>query len=258
MRARIAAFLLCVSANIAAAPLQFSEQRGLFSARATYQGVEYRIFSAATAQMRLLWRDAGGKNYANLRAAAAALTARGETPLMLMNAGIYSEDYQPAGLWIEGGREMKGLNRSSGSGNFHIQPNGVLWFDAAGAGIVSTEDWAAAPRPAAYALQSGPMMLIDGRINPRFIKGLSSPHKRNAACIAEDGSLYFVISSAHSRDSEWPSFYRMSEALLSFGCRQALYLDGTISHYYAPGQGSWFHWRPFVGMIAIVEHPGEP
>lgn len=236
-----------------AAPLQFSNERGLLFATVEFKGVEYRIFTANPAQMRLLWRDEAGKNYSKLRAAAAALSAKGENVLMLMNAGIYTQDYQPAGLWIEEGKTLRALNRSSGKGNFHIQPNGVLWFGGQSAGIMPIEQWQKQPKKAAYAFQSGPMMIIDGTINSRFIKDLSSPYKRNAACINEAGELYFIISTAVRQDSEWPSFYRMSEAMLSFGCRQALYLDGSISHYYAIRQSNWFHWRPFVGMIAIVE-----
>ena len=45
---------------------------------------------------------------------------------MIMNAGIYSMDNTPAGLWIEHGKELNALNTKSGKGNFHVQPNGVL------------------------------------------------------------------------------------------------------------------------------------
>lgn len=246
-------FLFTSLSYAIAAPLEFSNERGLLFTRAQYQGVEYHIFSAAPAQLRLLWQDSEGKNYVYLRSAAKALQTAGETPLMLMNAGIYTQDYQPAGLWIENGKQLRELNQREGAGNFHIQPNGVLWFDDQSVGIMTTHAWAAQALPAQFAVQSGPMMIIDGKINSRFIKNLSSPHKRNAACINQEGALYLIISAHIARDSEWPSFYRMSEALLSFGCQQALYLDGTISHYYAIGQSDWFHWRPFVGMIAIVE-----
>lgn len=247
--------LFGLSSACFAAPLVWQHTDTLKWAKADYAGVEYRIFIAAPQQVRLLWRNAQGENYANLRSAGKALEAVGETPLMLMNAGIYTQDYQPAGLWIEQGQELRPLNRREGSGNFHIQPNGVLWFDEQAAGIMTSADWQQQSPKVRYALQSGPMMLMNGKINSRFIKGLSSPHKRNAACISQSGELYFIITTAVAQGSEWPSFYQMSEAMLSFGCEQALYLDGTISHYYATGQSHWFHWRPFVGMIAIVNQP---
>ena len=39
-----------------------------------------------------------------------------------MNAGIYSMNNVPAGLWIEQGKELNALNTKSGKGNFHVQP----------------------------------------------------------------------------------------------------------------------------------------
>ena len=45
---------------------------------------------------------------------------------MVMNAGIYSMNNVPAGLWIEQGKELNALNTKAGKGNFHVQPNGGI------------------------------------------------------------------------------------------------------------------------------------
>lgn len=216
-------------------------------------GITYGIFRADPAQVSLHWRDDQGKAYGSLRNLKSALRRNGRKVELLMNAGIYSKDMTPAGLWIEHGRILSHLNRKAGKGNFHIQPNGVFWLQHGQAFINTTAAYAALGVTPEYAVQSGPMLIIDGRINSRFIRGLSSPYSRNAVCVTRDGALLFVLTESY-RD-EWPSFYRLASALREMGCYQALYLDGSISSWYIPGVSGAFHWSDFVGMIAVTTKP---
>lgn len=220
----------------------------------TYQGVHYAVFDAVPAQVKLLWQDSRGKNYASLRKAADALKTQGKTPLMLMNAGIFGTDGKPAGLWIENGKTLHPLNTKKGKGNFHIQPNGIFWILGGKAYVEPAQVWLRGIKKADYAVQSGPMLLINGRINPHFVKNLRSPYKRNAVCVTQSGGLKFIITADYDSSGEWPSFYRLAEALQHFGCYNALYLDGAISAYYAPSENSGFHWKPFVGIIAVLQN----
>ncbi len=219
-------------------------------AKETFQGVDYAIFHAEAKNVRLLWQNKDRVNYRSLRSAGNALSERDETVAMMMNAGIFTAGEQPAGLWIEQGKTLHKLNTNKGKGNFHIQPNGVFTISGNRADIFTTVAWQKFRPKADYALQSGPMLVIDGKINSRFVKNLSSPYKRNAVCLTRNRDLYFIITTNYQK--EWPSFYRLSEALVSFGCYQALYLDGNISHFYMPGESGWFHWKNFAGMIAVV------
>lgn len=216
------------------------------------QGVEYTIIQAQPRQVRLLWQDAQGKNYATLRRAKNALVQQGLTVDMLMNAGIFGIDNQPAGLWIEKGVELHALNTQQGKGNFHIQPNGVFWLKGDTARIETTNMWQKRKKIVDYALQSGPILLLNGAINSRFVKNLHSPYKRNAVCTTQKGELYFVITSHYEQKAQWPSFYRFSQALQHIGCHQALYLDGSISDFYLPHYSNGFHWKSFVGIIAVT------
>lgn len=222
-------------------------------ARATVQGVEYTIIQAQPRQVRLLWQDVQGQNYATLRRAKAALEQQGETVKMLMNAGIFGMDGKPAGLWIEQGVVRHPLNTLQGKGNFHIQPNGVFWLAGNKAGIETRSSWQKAKRKVDYAVQSGPMLVLNGKINSRFVKNLSSPYKRNAVCLTKSRQLLFIISTSYEKTSQWPSLYQFAQALQSFACYQALYLDGSISDYYLPHYSSGFHWKSFVGMIAVTQ-----
>lgn len=218
--------------------------------RQDIDGITYGIYQATPAEVSLHWRDGEDKAYRSLGNLRSALKKANRHVRMLMNAGIYSKDMTPAGLWIEHGNTITSLNRKSGKGNFHIQPNGVFWLKNGRAHINTTTAYAKLDPKPDYAVQSGPMLLIDGHINSRFIKGLSSPYSRNAVCTTQKGVLLFILTER--RKNEWPSFYRLASALKKIGCHQALYLDGSISSWYIPGVSSTFHWPDFVGIIAVT------
>ena len=221
-------------------------------ASTTYKNVRYGIYQADPAQVSLHWKNADGSAYANLGTLKRRLEQNGAHVAFLMNAGIYSQDDTPAGLWIERGQTLVPLNRKNGKGNFHIQPNGVFYIERGKARIQTSAAYHIGGHHPDWALQSGPMLLLDGKINPRFVKDLSSPHKRNAVCTTADGRLYFILTEDYDLGSEWPSFHRYAEALQHLGCQQALYLDGTLSDWYLPGISGTFHWTHYVGIIAVT------
>lgn len=230
--------------------LDFEPMDGSEFARQEYDGVNYAIFHTYPKNVRLLWKNADGEAYATMRRAGEMLEAEGLHVAMMMNAGIFTENRSPAGLWIENGKVIHKLNTHRGKGNFHIQPNGVFYLRGNRANIVTTATWQKYQPKATYAVQSGPMLVIDGKVNSRLSIKIDSPYKRNGVCITKSGELYFVIST-HFRE-HWPNLYEFARALASFGCYNALYLDGNISNYYVPGKSGWFHWKNFVGMIAVT------
>jgi uncharacterized protein YigE (DUF2233 family) len=117
-----------------------------------------------------------------------------EKLLFAMNAGMYHADYSPVGLYIEAARQQKKLNTvKQAYGNFYLQPNGVLAWNRHHSLIEKTESYQKLKFNAEYATQSGPMLVIDGQINPQFLKDSDSFKIRNAVGI-KDQSLYFVIS----------------------------------------------------------------
>ncbi|MDU5822121.1 MAG: phosphodiester glycosidase family protein [Haemophilus parainfluenzae] len=105
---------------------------------------------------------------------------------MIMNAGIYSMNNTPAGLWIEHGKELNALNTKSGKGNFHVQPNGVFAIAGNKPYILTTAAYQKSKLKPDFALQSGPMLIIRGKMNPQFRASLESYHKRNAVCLTND------------------------------------------------------------------------
>lgn len=222
-------------------------------AQADVEGVRYGIVKADPRAVSLLWRDKENNAYRSLGAAYEALKSDGKNAIMLMNAGIFTTAHTPAGLWIEQGDTLNPLNTAKGKGNFHIRPNGVFSIRAGKARVETTAAYQKRGGASDYAVQSGPMLLIDGHINSRFVKNLKSPYKRNAVCTTQKGALYFVMTLRY--ETQWPSFHQLAKALKSFGCHQALYLDGSISSWYVRGKSGTFHWANFVGIIAVTEQP---
>ena len=243
--------LLAAPASTATPEFKPLESGGSY-ASTTYKNVRYGIYQADPAQVSLHWKDSDGSAYASLGTLKRRLEQNGAHVAFLMNAGIYSQDDTPAGLWIERGQTLVPLNRKNGKGNFHIQPNGVFYIERGKARIQTSAAYHIGGHYPDWALQSGPMLLLDGKINPRFVKDLSSPHKRNAVCTTADGRLYFILTEDYDPGSEWPSFHRYAEALQHLGCQQALYLDGTLSDWYLPGISGTFHWTHYVGIIAVT------
>jgi len=164
---------------------------------------------------------------------------------MAMNGGIYDKAYAPLGLYIEKGRQLTPLNRASGGGNFFIRPGGVFYLRGQNAGIVSINKFRASPA-IRYAVQSGPMLIENGKINWRLKPSASSRKLRNGVGITGDGKVVFMLSA---RETNFYDFACYAQAKLNV--RQMLYLDGTISKMYQKGDSVPWQYHPFVTMIAV-------
>lgn len=152
-----------------------------------------------------------------------------------MNAGMYNERYAPIGYTVIDGQEILSLNLKEGGGNFHLMPNGVMWWDKSG-NVQITESNALDQQLKSgkaqpwYATQSGPMLVINDTIHPKFNPESTSLKFRNGAGVCTDGSIQFV-------DSDEPvSFYEFAALFKdNLNCPNALFLDGGIaSALYAP------------------------
>jgi len=146
-----------------------------------------------------------------------------------MNGGMYHADYGPVGLLVEHGRETGVLNRGDAFGNFFLKPNGVFWVHDGKAGVMETEAYAKAGLSPREATQSGPMLLIDGAIHPRFLADGTSLQIRNGVGILPDGRVAFAISNDPVRFHDFATLFRDR-----LQCQNALFLDGSISSLYSP------------------------
>lgn len=213
-----------------------------------HDGTPYTVCTATSdADLRVFQTAADGQPYGTFDRIAQALAADGLRLDFAMNAGMYHPDRRPVGLLIEDGAETARLVTAAGPGNFGLLPNGVFCI-AAKFRIVESRRFAADPPDCRFATQSGPMLVIDGALHPRFLPGSDSRYIRNGVGVSADGkTAYFAISN---RPVTFHAFARLFRDGL--GTPDALYLDGNISRLRAPALGRddlGFPMGPMVGLV---------
>ena len=148
-----------------------------------------------------------------------------------MNGGMFDENGEPIGYYVEGGQRLHTLNRNQGGGNFHMMPNGVFYGTGSEWHVRTTEDFAANvdERPE-FATQSGPMLVIDGNLHPAFDADGDSKKTRNAVGVDRAGRAHFVISEAPISFGKLARYFRDR-----LDTPNALFLDGSVSELWDPG-----------------------
>lgn len=178
-------------------------------------------------RLQIFLRDDDGRPYGSFRRLEDALNQQHRRLRFAMNAGMYHADFSPVGLLVQDGRLIAPLNTDDGAGNFFLKPNGVFFIDRSGPHIVETFAYPAAAQDVVLATQSGPLLLLDGRIHPVFDPESKSRLIRNGVGICGTETI-FAISEKPVNFHEFASFFRDG-----LGCSDALYLDGTISSLYS-------------------------
>lgn len=146
-----------------------------------------------------------------------------------MNAGMYHSDRRPVGLYIENGVELAPIVTREGPGNFGLLPNGVFCLSNERAFVLESRAFEASAKKCTFATQSGPMLVIDGSLHPRFLPESTSAKVRNGVGVRNDGTIMAAISD---RPVTFHHFGRLFRDVLK--TPNALFLDGTISRLYAP------------------------
>lgn len=224
----------------------------LSSSSATYRGMEYTVVTVRPGSdaLRLSWRGLDGQPYGTVAALKSALSAQGRTLLFATNSGIYAPGLKPLGLHMQRGETLVGLNHARSGGNFALLPNGVFWVKGSRAGVSESRAYEKLGLTPDYASQSGPLLVQAGRLHPSFNEGASSLKLRSGVGVcsgdAGQGSVVkFVISSGGVNFYDFARFFR--DALR---CPDALYLDGSISTFYTPGNAD-FQLVPYAGIWSV-------
>ena len=162
-----------------------------------------------------------------------------------MNAGMYHQDRSPVGLYIEGGEQIAPIVTREGPGNFGLLPNGVLCLESNKAAVIESRAFAKAPRDCVFATQSGPMLVIDGQLHPRFIPDSDSLNIRNGVGVAPDGRLIAAISKSRVNFHQFARLFR--DVLKT---PNALFLDGSVSTIRTPKYriSGWRQVGPMIGV----------
>lgn len=214
----------------------------------TFEGSSFTVclYDARRHDIALEWADASGAPY---RSFERYEQDRGSARVRFaMNAGMFHDDASPVGLYESDGKMVRALNTAAGTGddNFTLKPNGVFFGDERGVGIATTEAFAARNRAVRFATQSGPMLVIQGQLHPKFSADGPSRYVRNGVGARNSQTAFFVISEDEVSFGKFARFFR--DVL---HCNDALFLDGNVSSLWVPSQGRRDDAHLFGPMIVV-------
>ena len=190
-----------------------------------------------------------GSDGGNFRSLAAFAKSRDrQTIAFAVNAGMFDDAGEPIGYFVQDGDRKKELNTDEGAGNFHMKPNGVFYGTGDKWTIRTGEDFRAnvTSRPD-FGTQSGPMLVVNGKLHPEITRDGPSRAIRNGVGIDDEGRAHFVISSAPISFGKLARFYRDELKV-----RNALYLDGNVSQLWNPATERLDGGAP-IGPILVIE-----
>jgi uncharacterized protein YigE (DUF2233 family) len=203
-----------------------------FCREQAFEGDRFIVCDNKGGELRLF---AAGKNETPLRSFSDVMRkVETDKVAFAMNAGMFDENGRPIGLAITApGVQVRGINLRDGPGNFHLKPNGVFQVPLGGRAYVSQS----APMPVQVvptiqlATQSGPMLVIGGKLHPKLEHDGTSRLTRNGVGV-RDGKPVFVISETAVSLGKFARFFRDS-----LKTPNALYFDGSVSSLWDPANG---------------------
>lgn len=220
--------------------------------RITHAGKTFDVFTAdhPREQIQLYWKDDKGEKFISLDDVKEYVEKKGKKLAFATNAGIYLEDNSPQGLYVENGKELRPLDtkKKVSNANFYMQPNGVFLLTKDKGFVVATDEYKNYKAQTIYATQSGPMLVIKGKVNPTLKKG--SPNNgyiRSGVGINKEGKVIFAISNTGSNFYDFATLFRDI-----LHCDNALYLDGAICRSYIPTLQRHQTGGNFGAMIGIT------
>ena len=135
----------------------------------TYRDISYAICTVdASEDLRLFLYDDDDAILGHFSAINRALREEGKKLDFAMNAGMYHKDRSPVGHYVENGKQSMRVIPNAGPGNFGLLPNGILCLRPGYGQVIETQRFLNEAPKCTYATQSGPMLVIDGELHPRF------------------------------------------------------------------------------------------
>ncbi len=192
----------------------------------------------------------GGEPY---RSFAALKRASASTKIAFaVNGGMFDAEGKPIGYYVEEFKRSKTLNRAKGPGNFHLLPNGVFFGTGKKWRVLSAEKFLkqVEKRPE-FGTQSGPMLVIDGKLHPRISEDGESRFIRNAVGIDRQDRAHFVIAEAPLSFGKLARYFRDELKV-----ENALFLDGNVSALWHPAGGRMDEGAP-LGPLIVVENRAQ-
>jgi uncharacterized protein YigE (DUF2233 family) len=178
--------------------------------------------------LKLYWKDDKKQLFKSIGSLKTWLESKNEKLVFAMNGGMYKTDNAPLGLFIQEYKTIARLNKANATGNFYLKPNGVFYITSSDVPVICATQKFVDNGKIKYATQSGPMLVINGKIHPDFKQGSLNLNIRNGVGILPGNKVIFAMSK------EPVNFYEFAEFFKNAGCSNALYLDGFVSQTYLP------------------------
>lgn len=231
-------------ASSSATPAQALE--GSVCENVTFEAIPLTHCVADPAQHRIGMANLGADKQPFGSLAAFAASVDPATIAFAINGGMYGDDLKPIGYYVEKGERGAELNRADGDGNFYMKPNGVFFGSGGQWRVLGSNTFfnSVGDRPE-FGTQSGPMLLVDGKLHPEIQDDGPSKAIRNAVGVDASGKAHFVISDAPVSFGQLARYYRDVLKVSN-----ALYLDGAVSSLWDPAGGRKDGGR--VGPIIVV------
>jgi uncharacterized protein YigE (DUF2233 family) len=203
----------------------------------TFEDIPLTHCMADPAQHRIAMANLGADKqpYGSLPAFAEGRDAA--TIAFATNGGAYGDDLKALGYYVEGGERLREFNRGDApegnTSNFFMKPNGVFFGTGGKWRVLSTEAFYASisDRPE-FGTQSGPMLVIEGKLHPDIKDNGPSRAIRNGVGVDARGMAHFVISDAPVSFGQLARYFRDE-----LKTPNALYLDGKVSALWDPARG---------------------
>ncbi len=200
------------------------------------------IVNPTKQNLQFYWKNDSNENFKSIINLKNWLAKKNKSLVFAMNGGMYKQDNSPQGLYIENGNTLSALDITNGNGNFYLKPNGIFYLTKTDSAVICKSTDFINDRNIKMATQSGPMLVIDGKIHPKFVKNSTNVNIRNGIGILSENRIIFAMSKNDI------NFYDFADYFKKMGCTNALYLDGYVSRTYLPEK----KWIQTDGNFAVI------
>ena len=145
----------------------------------------------------------------------------------ITTASIVDSNCLPIGLYVYNKQVIKNIETADGNGNFFLKPNGALLITDNDVIVCQTSE-INNHQNIKYGIQSGPMLIINSQIHPKFNSNSNNKHIRSAVGKYKNKNgedfIVFAISQEEVTFFEMAQFFNKQ-----YNCSDALCIESEGS-----------------------------